>query len=261
MEIRKKVLGETNPDYLRNVRLLGQAYCATADYENGFKYLSQAMESYEKLGTDQEAYASCLSSLATICDKTEQHETSLKMRKKALSVVVRIHGRKGVEIVTILQDYGCTLVFLKRNAEALKIFDEVLEILKSTDPSKQYIVNQCVCPALVMKAEVLRELGKPEEGIALLESYFDEAKRLKQSSFDQLVERLAAMKTKLGIVPLPEILELNNMEQERKEKAEKAKQRLKEIEERQKEQSKCHVCGDLTTNRCGGCQVCLTMFV
>jgi tetratricopeptide (TPR) repeat protein/CHAT domain-containing protein len=130
--IRKKALGEENPQYRSSLRFLGAVYSSMRRYPEAEAVYRELLPIQKKmLGEENAEYASNLDDWAQMCLFTEHNEEAEPLYRQALAIRKKVLGEDHPDYFKNLKSLAQLYLYTHRYEEAEPQFKQMLAIQKS----------------------------------------------------------------------------------------------------------------------------------
>jgi CHAT domain-containing protein len=144
IKAEKEIAATKNPpgaeaQYAEALIVLGAAHYSYYHYEKALDYFTQASEVRKRLyGTQHSAYASCLTYLSIVYEKTGKPETSIATEWQALELLKKESGSNTLEHARSLNHLGNLYVTLGKYDSAASFLQQAVEIKKKVLPEENF---------------------------------------------------------------------------------------------------------------------------
>ncbi len=133
LTIRKKLLGENNPDYAESLFSLGEMYSGKGENGKALLLMLRASAITKKTtGEENIAYADELFSLATLCREMKKYDTAMLLHEQSINIREKVLGEENSHYALHLYSTGDMMTYLWQYQKAFSYFKQALDITKRT---------------------------------------------------------------------------------------------------------------------------------
>ena len=131
MEIRKRVLGESHPDYSTSLNNLANYYSYLGDYTKAIEQGTQAMEIDKRVfGESHPSYATILANIANYYSHLGDYTKAIELGTQALKIRKRVLGESHPDYATSLNNLASDYSHLGDYSKAVELGTQAMGIHK-----------------------------------------------------------------------------------------------------------------------------------